>query len=117
MKVSDIVQELGLTVITGENNLNNTITGGYTSDLLSDVMGNLSEGEIWITLQTHRNVMAVASLKEASAILLVKSLQPDEDLLTFAQEEEMPILSTAKGAFEVSALIYNRLSQEVKSTD
>lgn len=112
MNVSDIVKTLKLNVITGKDHLGTTVTGGYTSDLLSDVMGNLKEGEVWITLQTHRNVMAVASLKEAAAIILIKNLQPDEDLLKFAQEEEVPILSTEQGAFEISGLLYNALTRK-----
>ena len=61
------------------------MTGGYCSDLLSDVMGNACEGEIWITLQTHKNIMAVAALKEVAAILLVKGLRPAAEVLTLAE--------------------------------
>lgn len=112
MKVTNLVEKLQLNVIAGEPFLDKEITGGYTSDLLSDVMGNLKEGQLWVTLQTHRNVMAVASLKEASAVILIKSLKPDEDLLRFAKEEEIPILGTDKGAFEISGEIYKLLNDE-----
>ncbi len=112
MKVTNLVEKLQLNVIAGEPFLDKEITGGYTSDLLSDVMGNLQEGQLWVTLQTHRNVMAVASLKEASAVILIKSLKPDEDLLRFAKEEEIPILGTDKGAFEISGEIYKLLNDE-----
>ncbi|MCD8194224.1 MAG: serine kinase, partial [Tannerellaceae bacterium] len=65
MKVCDLVVELGLTVFCGKEVLETEIIGGYTSDLLSDVMGHLEEGMIWITMQTHQNVLAVATLKDA----------------------------------------------------
>ena len=64
MKISDIITKLDLKVISGHNGLSNEITGGYVSDLLSDVMGNAREGEVWITLQTHQNIIAVGSLKD-----------------------------------------------------
>ncbi len=110
MTVQQLVEALNLKVMVGEESLNREITGGYTSDLLSDVMGNLSEGALWITLQTHRNVMAVASLKDAAAVLLVKDLTPDPDLLKFAIEEEIPILSSGDDAFEISGKIYQLLN-------
>ena len=63
MKVKELVEKLNLKVLSGEKGLDREIDGCYISDLLSDVMGNAMEGNIWITLQTHKNVMAVASLK------------------------------------------------------
>ena len=72
MTVADIVKALDLKVFSGNEGLNQEIAGGYTSDLLSDVMGNADAGMVWITLQTHINVMAIASLKELAAIILVR---------------------------------------------
>ncbi|MEW6599735.1 MAG: serine kinase, partial [Nitrospirota bacterium] len=60
MKLRDVVESLSLEVKTGKANLDNIVTGVYISDLLSDVMGNSKEGNIWITLQTHLNIVAVA---------------------------------------------------------
>jgi hypothetical protein len=68
--------------------LNNEISGGYVSDLLSDVMGNAAENEVWITLQTHQNVMAIASLKDLAAVILVKGFEPDEDTLERSRMKE-----------------------------
>lgn len=71
MKVSDLVKELNLTVFCGEAGLDAEISGGYTSDLLSDVMGHIDEGMLWVTMQTHQNIVAVATLKDAAAVLIV----------------------------------------------
>jgi hypothetical protein len=65
MKIKDLVKELGLEVLSCKDSLDREIKGGYCSDLLSDVMGNAKEGDIWITLQVHKNIIAVASLKNA----------------------------------------------------
>ena len=93
MKVSDIIKKLNLKVIAGEEGLKNEVTGGYTSDLLSDVMGNADEGQVWITLQTHRNVMAVASLKEVAAVIIVKGLEAEESTISQSNDEGIPLLS------------------------
>ncbi len=109
MKVSDIIEKLDLKVYSGKESLDTEVTGGYTSDLLSDVMGNVDEGQVWITLQTHKNIMAVASLKDVAAIVVVKGFQPDEATLAQSNEEGIPVLGTDMEAFEVSGRLYELL--------
>ena len=106
MTVQELVDILDLTVFCGKENLNREIKGGYTSDLLSDVMGHAKEGMIWITLQTHKNVLAIASLKELSAILLVKDSKPEDDMLEQAREEGIPVLGTSEQTFETTGKVY-----------
>lgn len=110
MKVSDLVDQLGLKVYAGESGLNREITGGYVSDLLSDVMGNAEEGQVWITLQTHQNVMAIASLKELAAVIIVKGFVPDDDTIRHGNNEEIPLLGTDLSTFEISGQLYRLLS-------
>ena len=107
MTVKELVEKLNLKVYSGEQGLNNEIKGGYTCDLLSDVMGHAEAGHVWITLQTHKNVMAIASLKELAAIILVKGLQPEADTIQQSNEENIPILGTDLEEFEISGKIYN----------
>lgn len=109
MKVNDLAAELGLAALNRGEHYDRPITGGYTSDLLSDVMGNIEEGMVWITLQVHRNTIAVASLKEVAAIVLVNGAQPDDETLTQARSEGVTVLSTDLPAFEASGRIYELL--------
>lgn len=112
MKVSDIVKELNLKVLSGEKGLDREVTGAYVSDLLSDVMGNAKEGQVWITLQVHQNVMAIASLKDLAAVILVKGLQANERTLRHSSEEQIPLLSTSESTFDISGKLYSLLRQE-----
>ena len=107
MTVAALAKELNLKVVSGSNGLNKPVNGGYVSDLLSDVMGNAAEGMVWITLQTHKNVIAVASLKDLSAVILVKGLQPDADTIIHSETEAIPILSTTEKTFEITGKLYN----------
>ncbi|HKK09524.1 MAG TPA: DRTGG domain-containing protein [Bacteroidales bacterium] len=109
MKVSELIDRLNLELVSGSAGADNEITGGYACDLLSDVMGNADEGQVWITLQTHKNVMAIASLKELAAVILVKGLEPDEDTKKQSEEEGVPILKTNEEAFETSGKVYSLL--------
>ncbi len=111
MKVSSLVEKLGLKIFTKTVTLERNITGGYTGDLLSDVMGSSKDGNILITIQSHKNVMAIASLKELSAVLLVKGIEPEPEMLEKAEEEEIAVLGCNKAAFEISAEVYNLINE------
>ena len=111
MIVQELVEKMNLTVFCGQENLNREIKGGYTSDLLSDVMGFAREGQVWITLQTHKNVLAIASLKELAAILLVKGNKPEDDMLEQAVEEGIPVLGTDAQTFETTGKVYQLINQ------
>jgi predicted transcriptional regulator len=106
MKLQEIVDTLSLEVKTGSSNLGKEVTGGYVSDLLSDVIANSKEGNLWITLQTHQNIVAVATLKELSGIILVNGKRPDEDTLRKATDEGIPIMITPLPAFEIVGRLY-----------
>jgi len=111
MQVNEIVKALNLKVFSGEKGLINEINNGYVSDLLSDVMGTADADSAWITLQTHKNVMAIASLKELACIILVKGFKPEADTTLQSNEENIPILGTDKQAFEIAAELYNLLKK------
>jgi serine kinase of HPr protein (carbohydrate metabolism regulator) len=111
MKLTEIVEKLDLKVFSNKDKLaESEVTGGYTSDLLSDVMGNAQEGQVWITLQNHKNVMAVASLKDLAAVVLVKGIKPEESFLKQSIEEGIPVLGTDRQEFEMSGELYNLVS-------
>lgn len=112
MKVSDIIEKLNLKVVSGEKGLDREIHGAYVSDLLSDVMGNAQEGQIWITLQVHQNVMAIASLKDMAAVILVNDLQANENTIQHSNAEQIPILSSSLSTFEISGKLYDLLHNE-----
>ncbi|MGQ8338698.1 DRTGG domain-containing protein [Sunxiuqinia sp. A32] len=112
MKVSEIVEKLDLKVVSGKNGLDREIEGGYVSDLLSDVMGHARENQIWITLQVHQNVMAIASLKDLAAVILVKNFQANENTIQHSNDEQIPILSTSLSTFEIAGKLYELLNKQ-----
>ena len=109
MKVKDVAEKLSLKIFSAPEGLNREVTGGYTSDLLSDVMGHAQEGHIWITLQTHKNIMAVASLKDIAAIILVKGFIPEPETIELSAQEGIPVLGSRSEAFELSGKLYEML--------
>jgi len=111
MKITDIIDKLDLSVVSGQGGLMNDVSGGYVSDLLSDVIGNAREGSVWITLQTHHNILAVASLKDIAAIIIVKGAMPEEETIKKSDEENIPVLSTDKDTFTISGQLYELLKR------
>ncbi|MCQ2296277.1 MAG: serine kinase [Bacteroidales bacterium] len=109
MTVKELVNELNLTVLSGQQGLDREIEGCYVSDLLSDVMGNAEMNNVWVTLQTHKNVMAIASLKELACVILVKGQTASDDTLEQSNEEGIPFLSTNMQTFETAGKIYDLL--------
>jgi predicted transcriptional regulator len=110
MDLSSIAEKLNLRIICGHEKLSVKVTGGYVGDLLSDVMANTGEGCLWITRQTHQNIVAVASLKELAGIILVNGKDPDGDTIDKASAEEIPIFVTELSAFDIAGKLYTIIS-------
>lgn len=106
MKLQEIIDSLSLKVETPLADLNKEVSGAYVSDMMSDVMGNAKDGFLWITIQVHLNIIAVASLKNLSGIILVNSRVPAEDTLKKAIEENIPIMTTPLSAFDLVGMLY-----------
>ena len=101
MKLKDIVSGLSLEIKTGGTVLEREVTGGYAGDMLSDVLAHAKEGNIWITLQTHANIVAVASAKKLAGIIIVNGRTPEEVTLQKAEAEQIPILISNLSTYNV----------------
>jgi predicted transcriptional regulator len=112
MTIDNIIQELNLEIYTGTDMLQRLVKGAYASDLLSDVMGRAKEGEVWITMQTHKNIVAVASLKDLAAIIIVNGLKPDEDVVTTAESEGVVLLGTTERSFGICGKLYKMMERD-----
>lgn len=106
MKLKQIVDTLGLEVKAGEERMDREVGGGYVSDLLSDVIANSKGGDLWVTLQIHKNVVAVATLKELAGIVVIGGKQPAEETVEKAEEENLVILTSPLPAFELVGRLY-----------
>ena len=106
MNVRELAQRFNLHVAAGQKELDRRIQGGYCGDLLSDVMANAPDGCIWLTVQTHQNIVSVAVLHEMAAIVLTGGHAPDQETIDKAEEESVPILMWPKSAYDLAGLLY-----------
>ena len=102
MTLDQIIQQLELTPLTHPADFAAmTPSAGYTSDLLSCVMANAAHQGIWVTLQAHANIVAVAALLELCAVIITEGAMPDAATIRKAEEEGIVLLSTPKPSFSV----------------
>ncbi|MBN1615364.1 MAG: serine kinase [Deltaproteobacteria bacterium] len=116
MDIEAVIGSLNLEVLSGKERLKTEVRGGYTGDLLSDVMANSKEGDLWITRQTHPNIVAVASLKEHAGIILVAGSEPAGETLERAANENIPIMVSELSGFEVTGRLYNLITKKESET-
>ena len=101
MQLKEIATALGLNVKTGAHLLDREVSGGYAGDLLSDVLAHASPADIWVTLQIHANIVAVASAKDLAGIIIVQGRTPEPDTLRKAEEENVPIMVSGSSTYDV----------------
>lgn len=105
MTLHDLITLTGAKDLTPDTDKSATVSCGYTCDLLSWVMAHGQAGMAWITVQTHMNVIAVASLMEMSAVIIPEGIEMEAASLAKAKEEGVTVLSSDKTAFDLCALM------------
>ena len=106
MKLQEIVEKLNLQVRATISNPDVEVVNGYVSDLLSDVLANSDENYLWITLQIHPNIVAIASMKGLAGIVIINGREPEEETVKKAQEKGIPIMISKMTAFKLSGRLY-----------
>jgi hypothetical protein len=90
-------------------------TCGYTSDLLSCVMAGAAHQSVWVTLQAHANIVAVATLLDLSAVIITENAQPDADTIAKANQEKINLFSTPDPTFAIVGRLWEMGLQCSKS--
>ena len=107
MNLQQIIERLNLNVLTEPGDFTAIQPeGGYTSDLLSCVMAGAKSNYLWITLQAHLNIIAVAALLEIPAIIITENAQPDPATIAKANEQGIILLSTPRPTYEVDGKLW-----------
>jgi hypothetical protein len=115
MTLKEIIDTLNLTVLTQAQDLSRvTPTTGYTADLLSCVMANAPRQGLWVTLQAHLNIVAVAALLDLAAIIITEGAMPDPDTIARAKAEGVTLLSTPHPTFYVVGRLWELGIKDVK---
>ena len=106
MKLHALAEALELQELTPVANGDAEVTGGYASDLLSDVLAHAPEGGVLVTLQVHLNVIAVASHAGLRAVIFSCGRMPDDDILQRAAAEGLALFGSKADTFELVGRLY-----------
>ena len=106
MTLKELMEKTGLRLLTKDAALAREVTTGYSCDLLSWVLAHGQAGMAWITVQTHLNVIAVAMLMDMACVIIPEGIELEEATLQKAVEEEVPVFSSDKTAYELCGLMY-----------
>lgn len=106
MTLAQLIEALELRLLTPSADLTRQITGGCAGDLLSFVMANGEAGMAWITVQTHLNVIAVASLHEFACVIVSEGSAVEADALAKAEEERIAVLGSPLSSYTLAGRLY-----------
>jgi hypothetical protein len=107
MNLDLIINKLNLKVLTDNKDFSQIQPShGYVSDMLSCVMTGAGQHSVWVTLQAHGNIVAVARLLDLSAIIITEDAQPDEKTIAKANEEGVILLSTEENSFNIAGKLW-----------
>ena len=96
-----VIQKLNLETISSVTGVDRPVKGGYASDLLSCVMRGAKKDFLWVTLQSHINVVAVASLANLAGVIITEGNRPSPETIAQAEKEEVILLLTPQNTFSV----------------
>lgn len=107
MNLQEIITQLDLTVLTHAKPFE-TIhpTGGYASDLLSCVIAGAKPGNLWLTIQAHNNIVAVASLNELAAVIVTEDASPDTAVIEKANEQGVTLLVSRENTYTLAGKLW-----------
>lgn len=102
MTLDQIIKELQLEILAAPKEISEIApSSGYISDMLSCVMTGAKSQSIWVTLQSHNNIVAVACLLDVAAIIITEGAKPDDDTIQKANDEGVILLATPLNSFHV----------------
>lgn len=107
--LSDLANKLNLNRLSSD--LDKEVCGCYAGDLLSWVMSHAQYGDVWITIMSNINVVAVASLTECACVIMAEGVEPDGDVLKVAEEKGITIFSDSRSTYELCCLVGQYLSE------
>lgn len=106
MILREIAKLLSLWPVTAEEKLDREVAGCYAGDLLSVAMASAHQGDLWLTTQSHANVVAVAVLLDLAGVVITAGAQPDVATAGRANAEGVVLLTTPEPTYVVAGKLW-----------
>ena len=82
------------------------IDGAFVSDMVSDVMAGAKAGNVWVTVQTHKNIAAAANLVDLAAVIVVRGKKVPEDTIQMANRAKLTIFATDQDTYRIAVDLF-----------
>ncbi|MFW5786765.1 MAG: DRTGG domain-containing protein [Halanaerobiales bacterium] len=105
MTINELLNKIDLDIVV-KSDFSRKIYGGYCGDLLSNVMAKASKGDLWLTIQSHQNVIAVALLTEVAAVIVVENSNIEERAIERARNKNVNIFKTDLSSYELAGRLF-----------
>lgn len=103
MTVLEFAKQNGYTILScAEKAEEREISGVYICDLLSMAMAGVGDGNLWITVHTNINIVAVASLTNAACVVIPEAIEVEASTVNRAQEQEIILVRAPHGSYEIA---------------
>jgi predicted transcriptional regulator len=93
-------------LLTPDVDLNREIKGGCGADLMSDVLASIQPEAVLMTGLCNPQVVRTAIMADVSAIVIVRGKTPPVETIRLAVEENIPLISTPFGMFELCGRLF-----------
>ncbi len=103
MKVTELAAKAGLKTFNACGD--KEIKGVYISDMVSDIIG-MGDGNLLLTLQTHKNVIAAANLVDVAAIVFSRGKVPADDVIALANKAGIGLLGYEGDTWTLAKKLY-----------
>ncbi len=101
VSLKQIIEHLKLEPVSSAQEIDRPVAGGYATDLLSCAMKSAKRDDLWVTLQSHLNVVAVASLLNLAGVIITEGHRPDPETIARADKEGVTLMVTSKTTYTV----------------
>jgi serine kinase of HPr protein (carbohydrate metabolism regulator) len=102
--VKDLQSKLNLKALNEATDTE--VVGAFISDMLSDVMAGAKAGNVWVTVQTHKNIIAAANLVDVPAIIVVRDKKVPDDTLQMANRVGLTVFATELDSYQIAVKLY-----------
>jgi hypothetical protein len=106
MNLKDIIQLAEGEPLNPEVDLNVKIRGVCGADLMSDVLASSQPKAVLLTGLTNPQVVRTAQIAEFRAIIFVRGKQPQTETIEIATQENMPLITSPFGMFELCGRLH-----------
>ncbi|MDB9822493.1 DRTGG domain-containing protein [Deltaproteobacteria bacterium] len=108
MKLSEVKEILDAEIIIGDDKMDIELAGGAASDLMSDLLRNPKEGALLLTGLTSIQAIRTTVIAGMTAIVFVRGKRPDPEIISYAREQDIAILSSPYNMYSSCGRLYSK---------